>query len=199
KLNAKCNEWLELRYISMFMKKNINTKGVQEKNADRYKELEAKIAQLAVAIDAVEDEKLIVTNQLKRALADYQNLEANSNKRVSLLYMQSRKSLAEKLIPIVDDLTMAIKSKEEIKFDQSSLAWANGVVEILNNIEKSLEDIRLRKIIPEKGSKVDPQLHEAITVIEDKIPGVIFDVIQPGYVLDDTVIRPSRVVVTKSK
>ena len=113
--------------------------------------------------------------------------------------MQSRKSLAEKLIPIVDDLTMAIKSKEEIKFDQSSLAWANGVVEILNNIEKSLEDIGLRKFIPEKGSKFDPQLHEAITVIEDKIPGVIFDVIQPGYVLDDTVIRPSRVVVTKSK
>ena len=37
------------------MKKNINTKGVQEKNADRYKELEAKIAQLAVAIDAFED------------------------------------------------------------------------------------------------------------------------------------------------
>lgn len=181
----------------MFMKKNINTKGVQEKNADRYKELEAKIAQLAVAIDAVEDEKLIVTNQLKRALADYQNLEANSNKRVSLLYMQSRKSLAEKLIPIVDDLTMAIKSKEEIKFDQSSLAWANGVVGILNNIEKSLEDIGLRKFIPEKGSKFDPQLHEAITVIEDKVPGVIYEVLQPGYILDDTVIRPSRVVVTK--
>ncbi len=181
------------------MKKNINTKGVQEKNVEKYKELEGKIAQLALTIDAVEDEKLVVTNQLKRALADYHNLEANTNKRVGLLYMQSRKSLAEKLIPIVDDLTMAIKSKEGMEFNQNTLAWANGVVGILNNLEKSLEEIGLKKYIPQKGSKFDPQLQEAITVIEDKIPGLIFDVIQPGYLLDDTVIRPSRVVVTKSK
>ncbi|HNW23379.1 MAG TPA: nucleotide exchange factor GrpE, partial [Candidatus Dojkabacteria bacterium] len=89
--------------------------------------------------------------------------------------------------------------KEGVKFDQGTLAWADGVVGILNNIEKSLEEIGLKKFVPDKGSKFDPQLHEAITVIEDKVPGVIFDVLQPGYILDDTVIRPSRVVVTKSK
>lgn len=182
--------------------KNIkNTKSVTgEKTKEReIDKLRDEIQNLALTIDKVEDEKLEIINQLKRALADYQNLEANTQKRVNLLYLQSRKSLAENLIPVVDDLTMAVKSKDGINFDAKSLSWANGVVEILNNLEKSLEEIGLRKFVPEKGSKFEPSIHEALSVIEGDIPGAIYDVIQPGYILDDTVIRPSRVVVTKSK
>ena len=182
--------------------KNIkNTKSVTEKKTEtkEIEELKNSIEELALTIDKVEDEKLEIVNQLKRALADYQNLEANTQKRLTLLYMQSRKGLAEKLIPIVDDLTMAVRSKEEIKFDQQSESWANGVVEILSNLEKSLEEIGLKKYLPEKGSKFEPNIHEALSVIEGEVPGVIYDVLQPGYILDDTVIRPSRVVVTKSK
>ncbi len=182
------------------MKSNINTKSVPKGDAlKKEQEFEKRIEELALSIDRVEDEKLEIINQLKRALADYHNLEANTQKRLSLLYMQSRKSLAEKLIPIVDDMTMAVKSKGEIEFEEKSLSWANGVVEILGNLEKSLLEIGLRKYIPEIGSKFEPTLHEALSVIDADVPGVIFDVIQPGYVLDDTVIRPSRVVVTKSK
>ncbi len=176
---------------------SVTKKNMQKKS--RQDELESKIQQLALTIDKVEDEKLVIMNQLKKALSDYHNLESNSNKRVSLLYMQSRKGLAEKLIPIVDDLTMAIKSKEEISFDEKTLAWSNGVMGILNNLEKSLEEIGLKKFVPQKSTKFDPSIHEALSVIEGEIPGVIFDVIQPGYVLDNNVIRPSRVVVTKSK
>jgi len=182
--------------------KNIkNTKSVTEKKTEKkeIEELRNSIEELALTIDKVEDEKLEIVNQLKRALADYQNLEANTQKRLTLLYMQSRRGLAEKLIPIVDDLTMAVRSKENIKFDQQGESWANGVVEILSNLEKSLEEIGLKKYLPEKGSKFEPNIHEALSVIEGEVPGVIYDVIQPGYILDDTVIRPSRVVVTKSK
>ena len=178
-----------------------NTKSVTEKKTEtkEIEQLRNSIEELALNIDKVEDEKLEIVNQLKRALADYHNLEANTQKRLTLLYMQSRKSLAEKLIPIVDDLTMAVKSREDIKFDEQTKSWANGVVEILSNLEKSLEEIGLRKFVPEKNSKFDPSNHEALSVIEGEIPGVIYDVIQPGYILDDTVIRPSRVVVTKNK
>lgn len=182
------------------MKSNINTKGVPKGDALKKEQaLEKRIEELALSIDKVEDEKLEIINQLKRALADYQNLEANTQKRLSLLYIQSRKALAEKLIPVVDDMTMAVKSKDEIQFDEKSLSWANGVVQILSNLEKSLQEIGLRKYIPEIGTKFEPMLHEALSVIEGDVPGVIFDVIQPGYILDDTVIRPSRVVVTKNK
>lgn len=178
--------------------KNIkNTKSVPRKETQKFKELEEKIEELALTIDKVEDEKLQIVNNLKRALADYQNLEANTQKRLGLLYLQSRKSLAEKLIPVVDDMSMAIKTKQEIQFDEQSLSWANGVVEILRNLEKGIEIIGLKKFIPEKGSKFDPSIHEALSVIDGENPGTIYEVIQPGYTLDDTVIRPSRVVVIK--
>jgi molecular chaperone GrpE (heat shock protein) len=95
------------------MKNTKNTISVKKENTvQKIEELESKIQELALTIDRVEDEKLEILNQLKRALADYQNLESNTQKRLNLMYLQSRKSLAEKLIPIVDDLTMAVKSKE---------------------------------------------------------------------------------------
>lgn len=191
---------MELKYISSNMKKKNNTGSVPEGNTSKKEQdYEKRLQELVLSIDRVEDEKLEIVNQLKRALADYHNLEANTQKRLSLLYMQSRKSLAEKLIPVVDDLTMALKSKDEIKFDEKTLSWADGIVAILSNLERSLEDIGLKKFIPEKGSKFDPSLHEAVSLMEGDIPGTIYDVIQPGYILDDIVIRPSRVVVTKNK
>jgi molecular chaperone GrpE len=186
------------------MTKNRKTQSVSELKSEEVKQLEAEIAklegqigELALSIDKVEDEKLEITNQLKRALADYHNLESNTQKRLSLLYLQSRKTLSEKLIPIVDDMSMAVKSKEEIKFDEKGISWADGVVELLNKLEKSLEEIGLQKYIPEIGSEFDPDKHEALTTIPGKEANRIYDVIQPGYILDDIVIRPSRVVVTK--
>lgn len=176
------------------MKQNKNTQGVTKENTQK---IEEQIQKLVEAIDKVEDEKLLVTNQLKKALADYHNLEANTNKRLALLYLQSRRKLSEKLIPVLDDLTMAINSKEGLDFNEKTLAWSDGVINILQNLEKSMEEIGLKKFIPQKGTKFDPLFHEALSVVNGETPGIIFDVIQPGYILEDTVIRPSRVVVIK--
>jgi len=187
------------------MKNTKDTNSVEKLKSQEIQQLEQEIAklesdiqELALSIDRVEDEKLEITNQFKRALADYRNLEANTQKRLNMMYLQSRKTLAEKLIPIVDDMTMAIKAKEGIQFDEQSRSWADGVTGLLNNLERSLQEIGLKKFVPEVNSKFDPSLHEALTVIDGDVPGVIYDVIQPGYILDDVVIRPSRVVVTKN-
>jgi len=182
------------------MKEDKKTQSVEKQNTSKkIEELREKIKELAFTIDKVEDEKLIVMNQLKKALADYQNLEANTDRRLGLLYMQSRKGLAEKIIPIVDALTMAVKSKEDIEFDEKASAWADGVIQILNGLERSLEEIGLKKFVPQKGTKFDPSQHEALSIVDGDVPGVIYDVILPGYILDDIVIRPSKVVVTKEK
>lgn len=161
--------------------------------------LRNEIKELASSIDELEDEKLNISNQLKRALADYQNLEINTQKRLDIKYMQARKSLAEKLIPLVDDITMALKAREGIEFSEKGQSWAEGLEGIFSNLEKSLDEIGVKKYVPKKESVFDPSLHEALAVVDGKESNMIFDVIQPGYILDDTVIRPARVVVTKSK
>ena len=166
-----------------------------EKNKE--KELQKKIEGLALAIDKVEDEKLEVENQLKKALADYHNLLKNSEKRDEMRFFQTRKKLFENLIPSLDSIMMAIETGKEMEFEEKNRSWKEGVIAILEKISKSMEEIGLEQYLPQKGEDFDNDMHEAIATVEEGKKGTIYDAIQPGYILDDTVIRPAKVVVSK--
>ena len=149
-------------------------------------------------IQQMEEEKVVLENQLKRALADYQNLEKATFKRMEIMDLQSRKALTEKFMPVLDAIYSGIKAKEDLKnLGEDEEAWANGVVATLQTLEKSFDEIGLKKFAPNKGDVFDPSLHEAVTVIEDGEKGRVYDLIQPGYILDDVCIRPAKVVVSK--
>lgn len=161
------------------------------------KQLEEKINEMALSIDKVEDEKLEVENQLKKALADYHNLLNNSEKRNEIRYFQSKKNLAETVIPSLDSLRLAILSSSELTLDEKSSSWIEGVKATLENINKAFESIGLNQFTPSKGEKFDPNKHEALATVAEGTSGEIYDLVTPGYILDNTVIRPARVVVSK--
>lgn len=171
----------------------------EEKNikCKECEKLEKQIQALALNIDKVEDEKLVLTNQLKKALADYHNLADSSEKRMGIMLFQSRKRLCDSMIPTLDSLSIAIKSGKDLKLDEQAQAWMSGTDSLFSSLNKSLEEFGLKQYIPEKGEKFDPNIHEAVTTIEQGNSGEIYDLIQPGYILDSTVIRPARVVVSK--
>jgi molecular chaperone GrpE len=160
-------------------------------------DLEKQIQELANIIDTLEDEKLEITNQLKRALADYQNLEKNTEKLTRLRFLQTKKNLAEDLIPVIDSLNIALKSRQELDLDEKTSSWVDGICASIENLEKVLKEMGLEKFIPEKGEKFNSDLHEAVTTVQEGKKDHIFDVIQPGYRLDNVLIRPARVVVSK--
>ena len=62
------------------------------------------------------------------------------------------------------------------------------------------EKNRISKI-EAKGKKFDPNLHQAMTEIEDdkSEAGIIIQEIQPGYMLGDRLLRPALVGVSKKK
>lgn len=169
-------------------------KNIQCKECEK---LERQVQELALNIDKVEDEKLVLTNQLKKALADYHNLADSSEKRMGIMLFQSRKRLCDSIIPTLDSLSMAIKSSKDLKLDEQAQAWMSGTDSLFSSLNKSLEEFGLKQYIPERGDKFDPNIHEAVTTIEQGNSGEIYDLIQPGYILDSTVIRPARVVVSK--
>ena len=78
------------------------------------------------------------------------------------------------------------------------------VLENINIIEKDLVSIfeknKIKKIITE-NSKFDPNLHQAMTEIEDEKAetGSIVQEIQTGYMLGDRLLRPALVAVAKKK
>jgi len=137
-------------------------------------------------------------NLLKKALADYQNLEKNIDKRILIKDFQTKKSLVEKFLPILDGIYMSEKSAEKLDIPDEIEAWFDGVENILDEIEDILEDIGVEEIETEKGDDFNPNVHEAITTIKEGKDGKIFDIIQPGFEMNGEVIRPTRVVVSKN-
>jgi molecular chaperone GrpE len=178
------------------MKKK-DSKKTDKKNDAQKKELELQVQELADAIDTLEDEKQEITNHLKRALADYQNLEKNTEKLTRLRFLQTKKSLAEDVIPVLDSLSIALKSKKDLDLDDKTESWVEGVSASIENLEKVLADMGLTQFIPEKGEKFDSDIHEAVTTVAEGEKDHIYDTLQPGYRLDNVLIRPARVVVSK--
>jgi molecular chaperone GrpE len=175
----------------------MNKENSKKNKNKQQEEMEIQIQELADAIDTLEDEKLEITNQLKRALADYQNLEKNTLKLTRLRFLQTKKKLAEDLIPVVDSLTMALNSKDELDLNKKTEAWVEGISASIENLEKVLSDMGLTKFIPEKEEKFNSEIHEAVTVVKEGKKDHVFDTLQPGYILDGVLIRPARVVVSK--
>lgn len=162
------------------------------------KELESKkIKDLALIIDKLEDENLVIKEQMLRALADYQNLVKSSEKRNEIRYFQLKKSLSESVIPSLDALNLAIKASKELKLDEKTKAWLDGILATIRSLEKSFSEIGIKQYLPIKGDKFDPTRHEAVATVEGGKSGEIYDLVQPGYILDNTVIKPARVVVSK--
>lgn len=160
-------------------------------------DLRQKIVELALTIDKVEDEKLVVENQLKKALADYQNLEASTEKRQQIRFFQMKKRLSEELIPSLDSMVLSIESEKTLALDPKEKAWFEGVVAIFESINKALEGIGLKIYLPQIGDIFDTSLHEAVGTSEGGKSGEISALVQPGYTLDGTVIRHARVLVSK--
>ena len=112
-------------------------------------------------------------------------------------------NFAKESLAILDNLHRA---KEAIKND-TTLKANKDLDKFLENItiiEKDLLSIfernKIKKIDTEK-KKFDPNLHQAMSEIEDdsKDPGTILQVIQAGYMLGDRLLRPALVSVSKKK
>jgi molecular chaperone GrpE len=176
----------------MSNKKNEN----KNKNLSEDK-LEKKIQELALTIDKVEDEKLEVENQLKRALADYHNLLKHSEKRDKLRLQQIKKDLFDTIVPTLDALMLAAIASKEIEMDDKGKSWLEGILAIIEGMKKGLKEMGFEQYIPEKGEDFDRDIHEAIATVPEGEKGKIYDTIQPGYILDGSVVRPARVVVSK--
>lgn len=126
-------------------------------------------------------------DQLKRALADYQNLERRVEEERRLLSTLSSAILIEKFLPVLDNLESA----------QTHLADQG-----LEMVIKQFKDILASEGVSEiqaDGQQFDPKLHEATEVQEGENDNMIVKVERKGYKLNDKVIRPAQVIVERKQ
>ena len=150
---------------------------------------------------SVEDKLKETEDKLLRSLAEIENQRRRFEKEIKDAFEFGSFNFAKESLAILDNLHRA---KEAIKSD-AVLKENKDLDKFLENIsiiEKDLVSIfernRIKKI-ETKGKKFDPNMHQAMTEIEnDKSEtGLILQEIQAGYMLGDRLLRPALVAVSK--
>lgn len=126
-------------------------------------------------------------DQLKRALADYQNLERRVEEERRLVGQLSSAVLVEKFLPVLDNLE---KAQTHLKDE--------GLEMVIRQFKDILESEGIEEINAE-GAQFDPNLHEAVEVAEGPDEGRVVKVQVKGYKMNDKVLRVAKVVVSSKE
>jgi molecular chaperone GrpE len=145
------------------------------------------------------DEKLLLENQLKKALADYANLERDLDKRIEVRSLQMKLQIARTLMNVLDDVSLATEAGKKLQLADDAKAWADGITATLTDIEKSVNEFGIVRMETKAGDMYDSSMHEAVGTVNEGEKGKIHEVIQPGYLLGEVVVRPARVIVAQGK
>ena len=119
--------------------------------------------------------------QLKRALADYANLERRFTSESSQVIRFANSSLIQKLLDFQDNLDLAIANTKD-----------QGIQMVAAQFTKILEDEDVKEI--DTKGEFDPTTMESSEVLPGK-KNQIIQVIRKGYTLHDRVLRPASVTV----
>ena len=127
---------------------------------------------------------------LLRTAAEYDNFKRRSEKEKADLSEYVKAATVKKLLGVVDNV------KRAEACDKSSPDYVKGLEMTVKQLCDALASIGLEEIEAE-GQPFDPRFHEAVMHVEDETLGenVVAQVLQPGYRLGDTVLRPAMVKV----
>ncbi|SRR5579871_1560664 len=139
-------------------------------------------------------------DKLLRALADMENLRRRTDREVADTRAYGISSLARDIIGVADNMHRALEAAGEsaAAFEGAAKTLYQGVELIERELLKILERHGVKKFDPQ-GAKFDPNFHQAIFEVLDANvpPGAVAQVIQPGYMIGERVLRPAMVGVSK--
>lgn len=150
-----------------------------------------------------------VTNNWKRALADFENYKRRKESENKELVEFAREVVIAKLLPTLDALEQALRhmpqyqqsadSNQQEEFAKQYQNWQNGANGIVAQLDKVLSELGVKKI-EAVGKNFDPYYHEAVREAESEAEeGTVVEEYQTGFELNGKVIRPSQVAISKKK
>lgn len=133
-------------------------------------------------VKKVEEKLEDFENRLKRALADYANLEKRVAREKEDFVKLANAQLLDKLLPVLDDLELCEKHLKD-----------RGVSLVSDRFRGALESEGLEEI-KASGEKFDPETMDAVEIVSGPKNKVI-EVVLKGYLLNNKVLRPAKVKV----
>lgn len=136
-------------------------------------------------------------DQLLRLKAEFDNAKKRLERDKAEAIRYANEKLLSEILHIVDNFDRAMASLSE-GHDPEKVKKGLGLAQ--DDLHKILERHGVQAI-KSVGAPFDPQMHEAVAVVEgnDVEDGMIVDEIQRGYLLNGRLLRPSRVRIAKKK
>jgi len=154
--------------------------------------LEARLAEAEAELAATRD-------KLLRALADGENLRKRAQREREDAGKYAASAFAKDVLDVADNLHRALASAPaESEWDALTRNLLAGVAATERELQAALERHGIRRIDPQ-GERFDHNYHQAMYEVDDsgQPSGTVVQVLQPGYVIHDRLLRPALVSVAK--
>lgn len=130
------------------------------------------------------------TDRLKRVMAEFENYKKRNLKERDFLYSSILSDIITAFLPMVDNLEKAVKTETQDE------AYKQGIELLLKQLLEIIKKFGIEEI-KTIGERFDPELHEAVSSIEDNSLGekIIKEEYRKGYKIGTKIIRHAMVVV----
>ena len=178
-----------------------NQKKVDESQKDQGKEGKSEPEEKKEK--SLEDKLKESEDKLLRSLAEIENQRRRFEKEIKDAFEFGFFNFAKENLAILDNLQrakLAIKNDEILKKNKDLNKFLENITIVEKDLESIFEKNRIKKINTQ-NHKFDPNLHQAMSEIEDEKveTGTILQEIQAGYMLGERLLRPALVAVAKKK
>ncbi len=134
-----------------------------------------------------------------RTRAEMENYRRRMQREKEDLSKFANEAILRDILPVIDNLQRAVAHARDDGSDNNSATLIEGVEMTLNQFQSVLEKFKVT-VIEAKGKPFNPDCHEAMGQLErdDCEPNTVVEVMQNGYMLNDRLLRPALVMVSKA-
>ena len=180
-----------------------NQDGSAQEGAEKHELIEEKLLEkmsekeLLQKIEEFREKSEKNYDQYIRAQAEIENIIRRNKKDKEEWVKYSNETLIKELLPVIDNLEKAISHSDN---ENSLPALREGVELTLKGLKDTLAKSGLEEVVS-IGRPFDPNFHHAVSEQEDKNTeaGIIIEEFQKGYTLNQRLIRPAMVIISKGR
>jgi molecular chaperone GrpE len=186
------------------MTDNIKKNKMNEKNFSKKTEessIDTKKQDVSKKEIAIEDKLIKTEEKLLRSLAEIENQRRRFEKEIKDAFEFGSFNFAKESLAALDNLQRAkeaIKNDDNLKTNKDLDKFLENITIVEKDLISIFEKNKIKKI-DTKGQKFNPNIHQAMSEIEDvnAETGAILQEIQAGYMLGERLLRPALVAVAK--
>lgn len=154
-----------------------------------------RVEELEEALAAKEAEAAANWDKFVRERADLENFRKRTQREKEELLKYGNESIIMEILPVVDNMERALDHAS----DESASAVIEGVRMTLGMLQATLKKFGVTAVEAEKGTTFDPAVHQAMCQVDnaDLPANSVVEIFQKGYLLNERLIRPAMVSVSK--